>query len=170
MIHWVAWIIRLSIFRIYEKRRGGKSEIAEVAHKTAWAAVKQKYKKTRRWMGLKGLTHVRYRLFTFKSRCLIKYSLPVCLFCSYCPCSLQWSKFRHIISLITLEMQIWQQVNMTNITAVGDNESCILILNLIKQLVRIYFSRQLIETVETVNRPVDCIIQYIIYWPIFFDG
>jgi len=25
-------------------------------------------------MGLKGLTHVRYRLFTFKSRCLVKYS------------------------------------------------------------------------------------------------
>jgi cation transport regulator len=29
-----------------EKRRGGKSQSAEeVAHKTAWAAVKQKYKK-----------------------------------------------------------------------------------------------------------------------------
>lgn len=29
-----------------EKRRGGKSQTAgEVAHKTAWAAVKQKYKK-----------------------------------------------------------------------------------------------------------------------------
>ena len=45
-----------------------------------------------------------------------------------------------------------QQAKMT---AVGDNESCILILNLIKQFVRIYFLRHLIETVETVNRPVD---------------
>jgi cation transport regulator len=27
------------------KRRGGKSQSAEVAHKAAWAAVKQKYKK-----------------------------------------------------------------------------------------------------------------------------
>ena len=35
-----------------EKRRGGKHQSAEeVAHKTAWAAVKQKYKKQRdRWV------------------------------------------------------------------------------------------------------------------------
>lgn len=34
-----------------EKRRGGKSQSVEVAHKAAWAAVKQKYvKKGEKWV------------------------------------------------------------------------------------------------------------------------